>query len=140
MARLFSWHLATIVLVVCAPAKASTLSGSSADGDWHVDVAFADEQGRQVTRGQLQSNVLYRAELMVRPRADNAGCPARVAIDAAMPAHYHGMPTVAKVSGSACKYFVSGIYFQMHGAWELYIDVVRGRVLSRATFPIELLK
>lgn len=140
MACRFSWHLTAIVVMACAPAKAGTLSGSSADGDWHVDVVFADEEGRQVTRDHLQSNVLYHAELTVRPAADKPACPARVAVDAAMPAHYHGMSTTAKVRGTACKYAVSGIYFQMNGAWELYVDVVFGRVVSRATFPIEIPK
>lgn len=140
MTHRLSWHLAAIVVMACATAEASTLSGTSADGAWRVDAIFADEQGRQVGRDQLQSNVLYRAELVVRPAADKAACPARVAFDATMPAHYHGMSTTAKVSGAACKYVVSGVYFQMKGAWELYVDVVRGPIVSRATFPIELAK
>lgn len=140
MSHRFSWHLTVFVVMACATAEASTLSGISADGAWRVDAIFADEQGHQVEQDQIQSNVLYRAELVVRPTVDSVACPARVAFDATMPVHYHGMSTIAKVSGSACNYLVSGVYFQMKGAWELYVDVVRGPVVSRATFPIELAK
>ncbi len=140
MAHRLSWTLAACIVMACVTAQASTLSGTSADGAWHVDAIFADEQGREVGPDQIQSNILYRAELVVRPAAGKAACPARVAFDATMPAHYHGMSTTAKVSGAACKYVVSGVYFQMKGPWELYIDVFRGPVVSRATFPIELAK
>ncbi|PTT21637.1 hypothetical protein DBR12_06070 [Acidovorax sp. HMWF029] len=140
MVNKYSWHLVAIGVLACGTAEASTLSGVSADGAWHVDAIFADEQGRQVDRDNIRSNVLYRAELTVRPASDKAACPGRVAFDATMPAHYHGMSTTAKVSGAACKYVVSGVYFQMKGAWELYVDLVRGPVVSRATFPIELAK
>lgn len=140
MVRRISCCLAATAVISCAAAEASTMSGISADGVWHVDASFADEQGRQVGREQVRSNVLYSAELIVRPAADSAACPARVAFDATMPAHYHGMSTIAKVSGTACKYIVKGIYFQMKGAWEIYVDVARGPVISRATLPIEIEK
>jgi hypothetical protein len=132
--------VAAALAFTCTHSVAATLSGPTGDGAWTIDAAFTDEQGHEVTALQLRPNVLYRAEVEVGAAAVSGGCPARIAFNATMPAHYHGMATSAKVSGSDCRYLVSGIFMQMSGVWELYFDVARGVVVSRATFPIELRK
>lgn len=123
---------------VVVPAQAQTLAGKTADGSWLVSVTLSDEQGRKLRLADLQMDQLYRAELIVRPIDGGAPCPTEVALDATMPAHYHSMSTTPKITGGNCRYVAEGIYFQMAGAWELYIDASCGAMLSRATFPIQL--
>lgn len=123
---------------VVVPAEAQTLEGRTADDAWLVSVTLLDEQGRKLRPAELQMDQLYRADLILRPIAVGASCPTKVALDATMPAHYHGMSTVPKMTGGNCRYVAEGIYFQMAGAWELYIDASSGPMLSRATFQIKL--
>lgn len=118
---------------------ANTLAGTTGDGVWAVNAQFTDENGRVTAVRKLASNVLYRAEVVLSPLSGSE-CPSHLLFDAGMPAHYHGMSTKAKVSGNGCKFFVSGVYFQMRGAWEIYFDVALGSTSSRATFIIELEK
>jgi hypothetical protein len=60
-------------------------------------------------------------------------------VDAAMPAHQHGMirrPTVeTRPDGS---FIVRGMLFHMSGRWELYLDVTRSGMTERAQFEFNL--
>lgn len=62
-----------------------------------------------------------------------------VVVDARMPAHFHGMNRIAKVTrvkGGAWK--AEGLIFHMAGRWELYIDVTRGGETERAQMDVDL--
>jgi sugar lactone lactonase YvrE len=58
-------------------------------------------------------------------------------VDAMMPAHAHGMNTQPRASPlGGGRFAVTGLRFHMPGLWELYFDVVRGKVLERAQAPV----
>lgn len=120
-------------------AQADALRLETADGAWSLRAVFLDESGRVSAATELASNVLYRVRAEVTPQKGTP-CPSRMQFDAAMPSHYHGMPTKAKVISAACAFQVSGVYFQMKGPWELYFDIVLEGTTSRAVFATNLQK
>jgi len=64
---------------------------------------------------------------------------AEVLVSAWMPAHGHGMnryPAVEPLGDG--RYRVRGMLLHMLGHWELYVDVVRDRLASRAVFEVDL--
>ena len=64
---------------------------------------------------------------------------ARLAVDAAMPQHRHGMNTQPVVTAtSPGRFHVSGMQFHMPGRWELYFDITEGAVTERAQFEVNL--
>ena len=67
-----------------------------------------------------------------------AGAP-EVEVDARMPAHFHGMNRVPKVTQQADGIFVAeGLLFHMPGHWELYFDITQGGKTERAQVDVEL--
>jgi hypothetical protein len=63
----------------------------------------------------------------------------QVAVDAAMPAHRHGMNTSPKVIANADGSFtVKGMLLHMSGDWELYFDITRGGITERAQLAVTL--
>jgi hypothetical protein len=61
--------------------------------------------------------------------------PAGLAVDAQMPAHGHGMPTLPVVSGAEGAWTAEGLLFQMAGEWEILVAVEGDGQAERATFP-----
>ncbi len=62
-----------------------------------------------------------------------------LSVDAAMPAHHHGMTRTPKIEKRADGSFAaSGLLFHMPGHWELYFDVARGALTERAELDVEL--
>lgn len=64
---------------------------------------------------------------------------AQLAVDAGMPEHGHGMnvePTVTPLGGN--RFRVENMVFHMSGRWELYFDVTRDGITSRAQDEITL--
>ena len=62
-----------------------------------------------------------------------------LAVDAAMPAHHHGMNTRPKVVANPDRTFaVRGMMLHMAGDWEIYFDVTRGGVTERAQMNVNL--
>ncbi|HVR85091.1 MAG TPA: hypothetical protein VMU54_12315 [Planctomycetota bacterium] len=60
-------------------------------------------------------------------------------MDARMPAHFHGMNRVPKVTQQADGIFVAeGLLFHMPGHWELYFDITQGGKTERAQVDVEL--
>jgi hypothetical protein len=62
-----------------------------------------------------------------------------ITIDAAMPAHSHGMlnaPIVERRPDGT--FHVSGMLFHMSGHWEFYVDITRDGITERAQADIEL--
>lgn len=60
-----------------------------------------------------------------------------IEVDAAMPAHHHGMNLVPRVTAAADgSFLVQGMLFHMPGDWELYIDVRSGDKKERARFDV----
>jgi len=72
-------------------------------------------------------------------RPDEPLGDAVLAVDAAMPAHRHGMNRVPRIIAKGDGSFeVTGVLFHMPGHWELYFDVTRGGVTERAQIDIDL--
>jgi hypothetical protein len=64
---------------------------------------------------------------------------AELAVDAAMPAHRHGMNRIPRVNARGNGAFeVTGMLFHMPGHWELYFDVTRGGVTERTQLDVNL--
>ncbi len=62
-----------------------------------------------------------------------------LAVDAAMPEHGHGMNVEPKVTARGEGVFVvEGMAFHMPGRWELYFDITRDGMTSRAQDEITL--
>jgi hypothetical protein len=62
-----------------------------------------------------------------------------VEVDAAMPAHHHGMnlsPRVQRMDDGSFR--ASGMLFHMPGYWEVYVDVSREGKKERARFELEI--
>lgn len=60
-------------------------------------------------------------------------------VDAAMPAHGHGMNRVAKITRlSGGQFHAESLLFHMPGHWELYFDVTHGALTERAQVSVEL--
>ncbi|MEE8169824.1 MAG: FixH family protein [Phycisphaerae bacterium] len=74
--------------------------------------------------------------------ANDGGRAARdvaLAVDAAMPAHQHGMNTRPRVHALGDGRFrVEGMLFHMPGHWELYFDITEGAITERAQDRIDL--
>jgi hypothetical protein len=63
----------------------------------------------------------------------------RVSVDAAMPAHHHGMTTQPKVIANPDgTYTARGMLLHMSGEWELYIDITRAGQTERAVVGVTL--
>ena len=62
-----------------------------------------------------------------------------VEVDARMPAHFHGMSRIPKLThrpdGS---YLAEGLLLHMPGHWELYVDITEGARTERAQCDIDL--
>lgn len=78
----------------------------------------------------------------VHVRVSPKGGPAAdldVVVDARMPAHFHGMNRVAKMSrGEGGSWKAEGLVFHMSGHWELYVDVTQGGRTERAQTDVDL--
>jgi hypothetical protein len=55
-----------------------------------------------------------------------------------MPAHFHGMNRVAKMSRAGSAWKAEGLVFHMPGHWELYIDITQGGSTERAQIDVDL--
>jgi len=85
---------------------------------------------------QLPLNELFSMNVRVlnvdRTPISPAGS-VQLTVDAAMPAHHHGMNTKPKVSANPDGSFtVSGMMLHMAGQWDLYFDITRNGVTERA--------
>lgn len=95
----------------------------------------------QPTHGPVALNVPFDLRFWVEPHppAVGPGVDLHVEVDARMPAHFHGMNRVPKVSRQADgSYRAEGFQLHMPGHWELYFDLEQGGRTERAQADIEL--
>jgi len=86
----------------------------------------------------IQVNQLFDVTLWVTPKNGPAG-NLDVQVDARMPAHFHGMTRLAKVTrGSGNSWKAEGMQFHMSGHWELYVDITQGGSTERAQMDVDL--
>jgi hypothetical protein len=112
------------------PAGARTIESN--DGTFHLTYKLSPT-------GVPPMNEPFEIEVAaVAFGADGAG-EAQLAVDAGMPEHGHGMnvePTVKTLGGN--RFRVENMVFHMSGRWELYFDVTRDGITSRAQDEITL--
>jgi hypothetical protein len=86
----------------------------------------------------IEVNQPFDVTLAVAPK-NGPATDLEVLVDARMPAHFHGMNRVAKVSrGSGNTWKAEGLVFHMPGHWELYVDITQGGVTERAQMDVDL--
>jgi len=105
----------------------------SHDGTFHVDVRFDPEP--------VPLNALFDMEVTIVSAADPSGSPVevRLAVDARMPAHRHGMnlrPRVTRIGVG--EYRVSGMLLHMPGFWDITFDLTTGGRTERAQMAVFL--
>jgi hypothetical protein len=83
-------------------------------------------------------NQPFDVTVSVTPKNAGAG-DLEVQVDARMPAHFHGMNRVPKVTrGSGTTWKAEGLLFHMSGHWELYVDITQGAATERAQMDVDL--
>jgi hypothetical protein len=90
---------------------------------------------------QFPVNELFglRVEVLGADKRRLAADEVDLVVDAAMPAHRHGMNVRPKVArGGDGTFSVRGMRLHMSGEWEMYFDVTRGGLTERATLPVTL--
>lgn len=86
-------------------------------------------------------NEVFSIDVQITPAADQKAGQDHLSleVDAAMPAHQHGMNTRPRVrSNGGGRFTVEGMLFHMPGHWEIYFDIVAGAMSERAQFNVEL--
>ncbi len=63
----------------------------------------------------------------------------KLAVEASMPEHGHGMNRTPKIArGEGGEFVVQGMLFHMTGRWELYFDITSGALSERAQVDVLL--
>ncbi|HVE39865.1 MAG TPA: FixH family protein [Planctomycetota bacterium] len=108
------------------------------------DVRTFDSNGGKYTielttsPSPIATNQPFDVAVTVTPKSGPAA-DLDVQVDARMPAHFHGMNRVAKVTrGSGNSWKAEGLLFHMPGHWELYVDVTQGGATERAQLDVDL--
>jgi hypothetical protein len=89
--------------------------------------------------GDVPLNEPFQIVVVVVPLASAGSGELALAVDAAMPEHGHGMNVEPKVTAlGKGRFSVEGMLLHMSGRWELYFDITRDGVTSRAQDEITL--
>ena len=134
MIERLSWtSLLALALLGCDPAPSATKEKHAFDSNGgHYTVELV------TTPSPIQVNQPFDVDVRVMPKSGGAA-DLGVQVDARMPAHFHGMPRMAKVTrGKGDTWKAEGLLFHMSGLWELYVDITRGGTTERAQMDVEL--
>lgn len=136
--------LLALALSACTPATHDMHDGGMADAGAQATEALSASGAWRVGYTSTPAPVPLNEPFDLRvtlARTDGQPMPEGtvIEVDAAMPAHNHGMTTQPVATREADgTYSVDGMLFHMAGAWELYVDVREGDAIDRATFDIVL--
>jgi hypothetical protein len=94
-----------------------------------------EPEGGVIPMGAMHSWVVEVATAAGEPFA-----PTRLAFDAAMPQHGHGLPTAPRVTRALGdgRFLVEGVKFQMGGDWTLRVEVVGPSGADVAVFHVDV--
>jgi len=104
---------------------------------------FESNAGRYSVEMETSANPIavnepFDVSVTVTPKSGTAA-ELEVLVDARMPAHFHGMNRVPKVTrGAGNTWKAEGLLFHMPGHWELYVDVTQGGATERAQVDVHL--
>ncbi len=133
--RIYSiFTLCTLLLVGCepaadpnAPVESWPATRQTESGSFAVTLSPAG--------GEILDNKHFSLDLSIE--AKKGGGTITAVVDADMPAHRHGMNTKPVIADQGNgKYKVDGMLFHMAGDWVIFVDVTRGEVTERASFPV----
>jgi hypothetical protein len=89
--------------------------------------------------GDVPLNAPFKMVVLVAPVEQSGSGEFALSVDAAMPEHGHGMNVEPQVTAlGKGRFSVEGMLFHMPGRWELYFDITRDGVTSRAQDEITL--
>jgi len=91
----------------------------------------------QTAPPRIVLNQPFDVAVTVTPKS-GAAKDLEVLVDARMPAHFHGMNRVAKVTRVEGGWKAEGLVFHMPGHWELYVDITEDGVTERAQMDVNL--
>jgi hypothetical protein len=91
----------------------------------------------ETTPAAIAVNQPFDLTVAVTPKS-GAAKDLEIQVDARMPAHFHGMNRVAKVTRAGSSWKAEGLLFHMPGRWELYVDITEGGVTERAQVDVDL--
>jgi len=130
---------AAVLLLAAAGCDASSTPGPAAPtGKRKIE----SNGGRYVVEletapSSIAVNQPFDVTLSVSPKSGSTS-DLEVLVDARMPAHFHGMNRMAKMSRAGSAWKAEGLVFHMPGHWELYIDITQGGSTERAQIDVDL--
>ena len=129
---------AGFVLVSLGCARSLSQEGQGAER-----VSIVSNDGTYRVQYDLEPDVIEFGELfsltLWPERVDGEEFASRLAVDARMPEHAHGMnrePKVERREDGSLR--VTNLFFHMPGYWEIYFDFTRGAITERAQFPVDV--
>jgi hypothetical protein len=134
------------VRLLTVPALAILLAGCGKSGGDAAATGkgkFESNDGRYTVElstspSPIAVNEPFDVSVTVTPKSKTAA-DLEVLVDARMPAHFHGMNRVPKVTrGAGNAWKAEGLLFHMPGHWELYVDITRGGATERAQMDVNL--
>lgn len=129
----------------CPTEKDHTGGDDTSDAEWDFSTSMETDGGTflvvySTTPESLVQSESFSATFMVHNPADHSEMymDAMVtAVDAAMPAHGHGMNVTPEVTDNGNGTFTAApMEFMMSGRWEIYADVTREDVSEQVTFHV----
>ena len=135
--------LALAFLVSALAVQGCDSSSGRGDGAATGKKTFDSNGGRysvevQTSPSPVVVNQPFDVSVTVTPKAAAAGA-LDVQVDARMPAHFHGMNRVPKLTrGAGNTWKAEGLLFHMSGHWELYVDITQGGTTERAQLDVDL--
>jgi hypothetical protein len=132
--RRLLWILGILLVMGCSPSGSSGVRAArktqSNAGGYTVTL--------EIHPDPIPLNQPFDVILTVVPTA-KAPSELDVQVDARMPAHFHGMnriPRMTRTGGDSWK--AEGLLFHMPGSWELYVDITQGGATERAQLDVDL--
>jgi hypothetical protein len=140
--------LAAFLLLGCPAEKdhhGEEHTGDTGDTDWNLSTSMESEGGTfwvmySTSPDPIATSESFSATFMVHNPDDHEEMfmdAVVTAVDAAMPAHGHGMNVAPEITDNGNGTFTaSPLEFMMSGHWEIYADVTRGDVSEQTTFHV----
>ena len=129
--------LLALILALCVCSEAAAACPSDGEGFARLATAEAEIAYRWEPR-EIKVGRFFEAEV-VACRAPVAGVIGRIAIDARMPAHGHGMnyrPKATQLGPDRFRF--TGLMLHMPGQWQLTFDMYQGERRTRLSQQLDV--
>jgi hypothetical protein len=132
--------------VAAPPVRAESVLEPAPPPEWSRHARVESNAGSYVVHvapapGELPDNEDFELRVWVSSAAapNEVASGVKLAVDASMPEHGHGMnrtPRIERAPGG--EFVVQGMLFHMTGRWELYFDITAGALTERAQVDVIL--